>query len=45
MNQLIDNRGGLFHAIRIQLDGVPARARFFRNCQKRRPVADARIDR
>jgi hypothetical protein len=43
MNQLIDNCGGLFRAIRIQLDGVSARARFSRNCQKRSRVADAGI--
>ena len=28
MNDLIDNSGGLFRAICIQLDSVPARARF-----------------
>ena len=31
MNYLIDNSGGLFRAIRIQLDSVPARARFSGN--------------
>ena len=45
MNQLIDDRGGLFRAIRIQLDPVPARARFSRNFRKCRPVPDAWIDR
>src|SRR5258708_7312168 len=44
MNQLIDNGGGLFRAIRIQLDSVPARARFSRNGQERSPVPDAGID-
>ena len=45
MNQLIDNSGGLFRAIRIQLDSVPARARFSGNGQERCPVPDAGIDR
>jgi hypothetical protein len=31
MNHLIDNGGGLFRAIRIQLDSVPTRARFSGN--------------
>jgi hypothetical protein len=31
MNHLIDNSGSLYRAIRIQLDSVPARARFFGN--------------
>jgi hypothetical protein len=45
MDQLIDNGGRLFRAIRIQLDPVPARARFCGNCQKRCPIPDAWIDR
>jgi hypothetical protein len=45
MNQLIDRSGRLFLAIRIQLDSVPARARFSRNGQERCPVPDAGIDR
>jgi len=45
MNQLIDNGGGLLCAIRIQLDRVPARARFSRNCHERCTVPDAGIDR
>src|SRR5438105_40535 len=44
MNQLIDNGGRLFRAIRIQLDPVPAHARFCGNCQERRPIPDAWID-
>src|SRR6266487_60831 len=45
MNQLIDNGDSLFRAIRIQLDPVPARARFCGNCQERCPIPDAWIDR
>jgi hypothetical protein len=45
MNQVIDDGSGLFGAIRIQLDSVPARARFCRNGQERGPVPDAGIDR
>lgn len=45
MDQLIDNGGRLFRAIRIQLDPVPARARFCGNCQERCPIPDAWIDR
>jgi hypothetical protein len=45
MNQLIDNRGGLLRAMRVQLDGVPARAGFSCNCHERCTVPDAGIDR
>jgi hypothetical protein len=45
MDQLIDNGGRLFRAIRIQLDPVPSRARFCGKCQERCPIPDAWIDR
>ena len=45
MDHLIDNSGGLFCPIRIQLDPVSARARLAGNGQERRPVPDAGIDR
>jgi hypothetical protein len=45
VNQLIDNGGRLFRAIRIQLDPVAARARFCGNRQERCPIPDAWIDR
>jgi hypothetical protein len=45
MNQLVDNGGRLFRTIRIQLDPVPPRARFCRNCQECCPVPDAWINR
>ena len=44
MNQLVDSSGRLFRAIRIQLDSVPACARFSRNSQERAPVPDAGIE-
>ena len=45
VDQLIDNGGRLFRAIRIQLDPVAARTRFCGNCQERCPIPDAWIDR
>jgi hypothetical protein len=44
MNQLIDNRGGLFRTIRIQVDPVSADEGFACNCQERCPVPDAGIN-
>jgi len=45
MDQLIESGRGLFRTIRIQLDPVSARARLVGNCQERRPVPDAGINR
>jgi hypothetical protein len=45
MDHFIDNGGGLFCPIGIQLDPVSARARLAGNCRESDPVSDAGINR